>query len=314
LVVAKDWYAWVGAAPVVLRGGNDYFGDETLYRRVFSLRPMHSHWEYFSGDVYKGIDEDLFEVGPPSASEYLLASCVAAYVRACGKSPYRNRREALMRGIATGVLSGNEEIGHVTSSAAEQAAFLANDSDYLLSNYLNNIEDVLVELASYWVVCNCGLQGEDVARDILFRADFSDWVESGFGVTRSEMAERHPGGLLEQLASTVRDAAASYCLDHANEIAAAPRPKMYLGRRETIQVMRSYMSSDAGDRPSASSIQEHVRALLTAHPGQDKHQLLASLRRAGLASVTSSELNSVLYAARRMFSHDDSAPPLWSCQ
>ncbi|MDZ4178991.1 MAG: AIPR family protein, partial [Coriobacteriia bacterium] len=241
VLVAKDWYSWIGAAPVVLRGGNDFFGDEMLYRRVFALRPSPKHWDYFRSEEFRAIDEDLLEVGPPSASEYLLASCVAAFIRASGLSPYRNKKASLMRGVAMGALSGNLEIGHVTSSTAQQAAFLASDMEYLLNNYLNNIEDVLVELASATIASRFEGQGESVSTELLAREDVAAWCDSAFGIPFAQVAVEYPRGLLHDLATTVRTAAAAYCREHADEVSAASRPKMFLGRRETILEMRSYL-------------------------------------------------------------------------
>jgi len=242
VALAKDWYSWIGGAPTVLRGGNDFFGDEALYRRTFRLRPTPKHWRYFSSGGFKGIDNDLFAPGPPSAAEYLLARTIATYIRGRGVSPYRNRREALMRGVREGALSGNGEIGHVTSSSPEQAAFLAADDRYRLNNYLNNMEDVLVELAAYAAITAYAGEGESMADQILACEDVAEWSSSGFAAPASEIAARYSSGLLEGVAQAVRSAAMAFCRDHYDEISAAPRAKMFFGRRENILEMRTYLT------------------------------------------------------------------------
>src|SRR4051812_46524949 len=54
-----------------------------------------------------------------------------------------------------------------------------------------------------------------------------------------------------------------------------------------------------------------LEELLAAEPGQDKRQLLAGLRQRGLAGLTTTDVNSVLYEYRATFTPDGETPPLW---
>src|SRR5688500_4279181 len=56
---------------------------------------------------------------------------------------------------------------------------------------------------------------------------------------------------------------------------------------------------------------EALRYLLQAQPAQDKRQLLAGLRAQGLHGLTTTDVNSLLYAERDLFASDGGTPPRW---
>ena len=58
-------------------------------------------------------------------------------------------------------------------------------------------------------------------------------------------------------------------------------------------------------------IAKALHELLVAEPNQDKRKLLAALRERGFAGLSTTDVNSVLYASRSLFASDGRTPPRW---
>jgi len=241
VAVAKAWYAWIGSSHSVLTGGLDYFGNENLYERVFKQRPSDEYWSTFADPEFEGAAKGPMDGESPGAHQYLLAASVAAYMRATSISSYANRRLALQRGLESGKLKGNAETGTVTSSSADQAAWLAKDQQYLFNTYLINMEDVLVELFAFTLARRYGGLTPATSRQILRLPDFDFWQRSGFHVAPELLRESYPDGPMIRTAEFVRWAAKNYCGQNKFQIDAAPRAKMYFGRRDTVKAMREVL-------------------------------------------------------------------------
>jgi hypothetical protein len=242
LAVAKAWYAWSGNSHSVLSGGQDYFGSEYLYDRLFKKTPSESALAAFCDSDFQGLSKAALDERSPSPHQYLLATAVAAFIRSSSSSSYANKRAALLRGLEKGHLRGNRETGSVTSSAAEQAAWLAKDTDYVFTNYLINMEDVLVELFSFTLARRYGLLSALTCRNILALPDVSSWVASGFHLAPDELRAAYPDGIVWRTAEFVRWAARNYCAQNKFQIDAAPRAKMYFAKRDTVIAMRESLA------------------------------------------------------------------------
>lgn len=239
LTVAKAWYAFVGNSNSVLQGGQDYFGNDLLYARIFRDHPSDETLVKFVDPDFEGIARETLEEGPPSASQFLLATSIAAFMRATSKSSYTNRRESLLRGIEQGKLKGDAVTGTITSSSAEQANWLAHDTAYQFNNYLINMEDVLVELYGFSLARRYGPLTAGTSRAILGITDISAWVASGYSISPEDLAAAHPMGVLSRTSEFVRWAAKNYCVENRFHIEASPRPKMFFAKRETVRAMRA---------------------------------------------------------------------------
>lgn len=238
VAVAKAWYAFVGNSNSVLQGGQDYFGNDALYARVFREHPGDEVLQQFLNPDFDGIAKESLDEGPASAPQFLLASSVAAFLRASSKTSYVNKRESLLRGIEQGKLKGDPATGSITSSAADQANWLARDTTYQFNNYLINMEDVLVELFAFVLARRYGPLGAPTCRSLLAVPDVAAWVNSGFSLSAEGMAAAYGGGLMHRTAEFVRWAAKNYCVENKFHIEASPRPKMHFAKRETVKSMR----------------------------------------------------------------------------
>src|SRR5687767_6571486 len=58
-------------------------------------------------------------------------------------------------------------------------------------------------------------------------------------------------------------------------------------------------------------IAKALQQVLEAKPDLDKRQLLAALRERGFDGLTTTDVNSILYARRSVFASDSGTPPLW---
>ena len=239
VVAAKSWCSWIGGSNLVLQGGRDFFGDDVLYERVFKKRPGQDYWDKFASPQLQDLGSMPFESDSPTAHQFLLASAAAAYLRATGTSAHKNRRQSLVRGMQEGKLQGNLETGQVTSSSSDQAAYLAGDSEYVLTNYLNNMEDVLVELFSFTLARAYGALDTSTARRLLRLPDWEVWSGSGFTASPDAIAAAHPDGVLVRTVEFVRRIARGYCTKNKYEIEASARSKTFFGRRPTINGMRA---------------------------------------------------------------------------
>lgn len=238
VTVAKAWYSFVGNSNSVLQGGQDYFGNEALYTRVFREHPGEEALQRFLHPDFDGIAKESLEEGPASASQFLLACSVAAFLRATSKTSYMNKRESLLRGIEQGKLKGDPATASITSSAADQANWLAHDTTYQFNNYLINMEDVLVELFAFVLARRYGPMSATLCRNLLTVPDIAAWVGSGFSLTAESFATAYGAGVMNRTAEFVRWTAKNYCVENKFHIEASPRPKMYFARRETVKAMR----------------------------------------------------------------------------
>lgn len=238
LQVAKAWYSFAGNSHAVLSGGLDYFGTDQLYARVFREHPDEATLTAFIDPEFDGLAKASLSEGSPQATQYLLAAAVSSYMRATSRSSYANRRESIVRGIEQGKLKGDVASGTVTSSSAEQAKWLAQDATYQYNNYLINMEDVQVELFAYCLARRYGPLKAMTCRSILAIPDVSSWVASGFSIPIQQFAEAYPAGLLRRTSEFVRWTAKNYCVQNNFQIEAAPRPKMFFAKRETVKAMR----------------------------------------------------------------------------
>ncbi len=238
LTVAKAWYAFVGNSNSVLSGGQDYFGNDALYARLFREHPGEATLANFVNPEFDGIARETLEEGPPSSVQYLLAVAVSSFMRTTSKSSYTNKRESLLRGIEQGKLKGDTASASITSSAADQANWLAHDTAYQFNNYLINMEDVLIELFAFCLARRYGPLSASTTRSILATADIGAWVASGFTISPADLSTAYPTGILTRTGEFVRWAAKNYCVENKFHIEASPRPKMFFAKRETVKAMR----------------------------------------------------------------------------
>jgi len=238
--VAKAWYSWIGYSGRALQGGTDYFGDDATYETVFKKRPLAAFWEAFGQPGFDKPGDDMFEALTPSAHQYLLARSVAAYVKESNPSPYRNRHESIMRLVKAKKIVGNVETGVPSASQSDIAKALSEDTQFIRTGYLYNMENVMAELYAFILCRRYGAIDPAKSRAILQHPDFAMWCHMGFNMTTEELSKKHQAdGILWRIYEFLKwSIGSNYFTEFKFQIEAAARPKMYFARRESIREMK----------------------------------------------------------------------------
>lgn len=238
--VAKAWYSWIGNSGRAVQGGTDYFGEDAIYKRVFQVRPSHDYWHAFKEPEFERPDEGLFEPLSPTAHQLLLAQSVSAFVRSQVPSAIRNRRESISRLVKSGKIPGERDTGQPRAAQAQIAKALAEDREYVVTGYLSNIENILVELFGFVLCLRYGSLGPSTSRKLLALPDLATWTRLGFSLGDSEYVQ-DSSGVLWRVLEFVKWSLKHYFANFRFEIEAASRPKMFFARRESIVEMRKVL-------------------------------------------------------------------------
>lgn len=238
--VARAWYSWIGYSGRVLQGGVDYFDDDKVYGLVFQKRPNSEFWTQFNEASFDKADDDAFDLGQPTAHQYLLARAVASFIKESNPSPYKNKRDSIARLVRAGKITGDKETGEPKAPQAEVARALAEDRQFLTTGYFYNMENVLTELGAFLLTRRYGGLTPTTSRRLLGQDDVDLWCRHGFMLTPEQMESmKGPDSLLWRLYEFLKWAIQqNFFTEFKYQIEAAARPKMYFARRESIKEMK----------------------------------------------------------------------------
>lgn len=240
---AKAWYSLIGFSGQALMGGVDYFGSDPVYERVFKMRPGDEYWDQFSETSFERPSDDLFEQRAPTAHQYLLAAALSSFIKTSNPSPYRNRKDSIIRLIQSKRLKGDPETGETPETQRDIAQALAGDQKYLRTAYLYNMENVLVELAAYILVHRYGALSPMTAFALLQLPDLNRWCSRAFvrGSEEDGFYKSNPALLWRTYEFLGWAIGHNYFTSAKYEIEAAQRPKVYFARRTSINDMRAVL-------------------------------------------------------------------------
>jgi hypothetical protein len=238
--LAKFWYAMTGNSDKSLIGGQDFFGDEKLYGRVFGVTPSDLFWKRFSSPSFSEPGEDHFDTRMPNPYQYLLAFTLAKLVESQKVPSLRNKEKAIERGIREGQLKGDSS-GKVWSPKEEVDRFLAADQEYRLNITISNMREVLIELAAFILVRRYGALSAEVSRALLANTDIKAFVASGFDGSSAPSWEHGTNSVFGPIYLFLKDCVKQFRIANRAEIEAAPRLKTYLSQRTTVTKLRDYV-------------------------------------------------------------------------
>jgi len=241
--LARTWHSWIGYSQDALKGGLRYFEDDTSYTQVFLRRPNLQFWDEFRNEPYFNPSDPLFEAGTPAPRQYLLAYTVGQFIAQKRISWQQNRLEALRRGIAQGMLKGDLETGHVLSPQSQVDEFLASDNDYKINIMINNMREVLIELASYVLALRYGALTAEVCKRLLDVPSTAHFVESAYAPQLLPPEEQSGEEILGPVYAFLRYCVIQYYHGNFAEIQAAPRLKAYFFSRKTVHKLREMVAS-----------------------------------------------------------------------
>lgn len=184
--LAKAWLAFTGFADLAGEQTSHYFATQEVYEMAFQMRPTGEHWRKFAEATDFNTDRrQTLERQQAGASQYMLAYLLWQFTKGFIPSPQQFRRDALDEGVKANKI--RKSSGEVISSDSEQDAYLAENATYQTWRVMNNMKELLVEVASQILakkygplepsVCTKLLQNFD-AKDFLTTADVREVAQS----------------------------------------------------------------------------------------------------------------------------------------
>ncbi len=228
--LAKMWWSWIGNGSAVNAGSVDYFGTST-YTHIFEERPSYEAWEAAALPDYQ-FDEKLLESRPPTQFQYLACMALSSYLgyRAKPENMRQFKKERIQQLIDSKTISQS-------SSKQEIDNALADDADYTNTNWLSQMSYILTDISAFVLVNKYGALTSETCRKLIDLGDMSYWLEHGMNRKYISDDPMH-NGLLERLFEFVWYAATSFFTLNRNAILLANRPKLYLGKNETIRAIK----------------------------------------------------------------------------
>ena len=144
---AKSWLAFCGFSDHAAAQVAHYFNNPEIYKLAFIKRPNQKHWKRFADLIdFNTGREDNLENEQGTADEYLLAYFLWQFAKCFVPSPQSRRESALRAGVEAGKIDGAN--GEITSSQKKQDEYLAEDFDFQTWRLMDNMKEVLVEVAT----------------------------------------------------------------------------------------------------------------------------------------------------------------------
>ena len=229
----KNWFAFIGQSEKALRGGVNYFEDEKSYKLCFRSIPNSNFWENFAKESYrhKGI---YFDAETPDVYQFLLSSCIGAYIDSQKISYKKNRDQAIARGKSSNDLVPDELSDHV--SVVEIDNYLSSNHDYRLNRLIHNARELIIELFSFTLTRRYGPLSGVTASNLLNIDCEKSYVQEAFNVKAFEDEDKDRW--MPYVYGFIRYVLSQYMILNDAKIIAAPRLKSFLAQRATINELR----------------------------------------------------------------------------
>jgi hypothetical protein len=237
--LAKAWFAFIGYSHSALRGGVSYFEGEPegVYNKIFKSSPAPAFWSAFAETNFTP-KEEYFNPQLPSVYQYLVTYGIGKYVDSQRIAFKKNRDSAVIRGIRSGVLSGDPETGRCSNTPKEIDEFLSTDFDYYINIMINNMREVLIELFAF-ILCRkyVTFDAANVQRMMTFPQE-AQYFNKAFDQSVIPTKQQDGESLFGPIYAFLKDCVRQYYFEFQSQIQAAPRLKAYLARRETVNRIR----------------------------------------------------------------------------
>lgn len=259
--LAKIWWAWIGNGPSVNAGSAKVFSP-SIYSHVFKEHPSDSFWKRMASPEFS-YDQELMEEQPPAPYQFLTALAMSSYLEArvkpiSGTALKQKRIEALV--------ASKRLAAHATPQ--EQSDALKTDIEFLNSSWLRQMTFPLTELAAFILVQKYETLDSEICKGLLDQTDVSFWLEHGIDTKMIDSPEMK-GGLLERIFEFIEYSTQAYFATEQSAIMLNTRPKLYLGRRETIISLKrqALQINESMKRfPSQSGLKEPGQTFIDSMP------------------------------------------------
>lgn len=230
--LGKRWLSWIGNSPAVNSGKTRLFSDEPTYADIFERRPGMAYWTKET-DADFSFNRSLLEEGTPTQFQYLVALAFSSYLQTRIKpnNSAQFKRDRIRTLKETGKL-GKDANEKETSEA------LSKDNDYLNTIWMNQMSYGLTEIAAFILLNKYGDLQSNTCRELLNQDDIFYWLSHGMD---SKLLQDDPmkGGVLYKLFGFLRYVVTCFFNESRSAILVQNRPKLYLGKRETIAAIKS---------------------------------------------------------------------------
>lgn len=229
--LAKYWYSFIGFSDETNKGGVAYFKEEENgpYNYIFKKRPTEKFWQEYQNPFFKA-DDACFEPGTPSIYQYLLAFGVGEYVEKRKISPSKNKQEAIERGLAAKTIKDKTDKKQID-------IWLDQDQEYRINHLISNMKDVFLELYGFVFTLKYGRVDTEVSKKIINIGTFQEYLDAGCDHSLVSM-NQDGASILGPTYEALKFFIKQYYFENNSEIRVAPRIKMYLSSRNTINKMK----------------------------------------------------------------------------
>jgi hypothetical protein len=219
---------------------SDYFKNNDLYDIIFNSYPTKILWDSFL-DPKKELDytdSKYFDKEKrPKAEEYLLSYLIYQFIKNYSLSPSKNREDALKRGIESNKIKINNR-DEIISTQEEQAAFLAEDIDYMINNIINNSKEIMIEMFSFILVKKYGYSFDIIQKlinnkfnKIIFeRPDFKNFILT---------MDKNPLNIFYSIYEFLKFVLNQLYIEIKSDYMASSRRKSYLSTQSYIQKFKT---------------------------------------------------------------------------
>jgi len=184
-----------------------------------------------SSNPYFEPSTDMFEIGTPSAYQYLLSICVDKYIFSRRIPMYINKKMAIERGKKSGALSEK-------SSDEEVSVYLKDDEEYWLNILINNMREVYIELFSFILSRRYGVLDALTCQKILSMPAEAEYIKNAFDKKCMPSQKQDGNSIIGPIYAYISYCVSQYFQKYRAEIEGAARLKSYLWNRKTVNKIK----------------------------------------------------------------------------
>lgn len=229
--LGKCWLSWIGNSPQVNSGAIKIFSNEGIYSDIYERRPGEKYWARESSPDFS-FDRELLEAYAPTPFQLLVAIAFSTYLQARIKPDNSSqfKQKCIERLKQSGIINNN-------ASDKDVSKALSGDKEYLDTIWMNQMTFGLTEIAAFILLRCFGDLQSDTCKKLLDRNDLTFWLSHGMDKKLVNSSELQ-GGLLYRVFGFMKYAVCHFFNENRQAILLENRPKLYLGRRESIAAIK----------------------------------------------------------------------------